>query len=151
VRSSQRDIYDYMRSGEMPINLVPRDPNKEDGGRAFAARAAALDKGTDLLPKIKELGERQVGLYNHPLLTFFGADDVVNEGALITLTTSVQRNFDNFLLEAILSNVPRTIDALMHAVSWGDPDIVHNQHVHADRAHACCCCCLGVAAMAAAC
>ena len=131
------DIFEYMEHGKLPENKLTPDPAKPDGGRLYADRkkycadAAPID-----LPKIKKLGEKRVGLYNHPLLTFFGVDDVskatdvskpadgTTDGAL---TQTCQTGFDRFLLEAILSNVPRSVNALMHAVSWGDPGIVKRQ------------------------
>ena len=133
------DIYEYFRHGNLPTNTLEPLHNEADGGRDYKLRAEYCSKFAAELPAIRELGEKCVGLYNHQLLTFFGADDLEAEkhalaaaaesGAPLSAaaSASAQTGFERFLLEAILSNVPEAVDALTHAVSWGDPGIVRTQ------------------------
>jgi hypothetical protein len=68
----------------------------------------------------------KVGIRDKPLLSFFGRDATPTDGGS-PLRDSRGGAFATFLLEAVLSNCPRAIDAVMHAVSWGDPDIVKQE------------------------
>jgi len=103
-----KDIHEFCVNGNLPTNELP----KSDKGHA--GRQDAVDKSPELLPKIKEFGEQLVGVTGAPLLTFVD-------------TTKGATSFTVDLLEAILSMCPSAVDALMHAISWGHPEILRKE------------------------
>ena len=127
------DIYEYVTNDITPQNEVKHD-GSETGGKAYVNRQRGVDAAPEFLPVIKKKGLEKFGLYHVPLLTFFGEEDLkarqtggVRSGEREVKSGAIEQNFDQFLLRSILSKVPQPVDALMHAVSWGDASIVRKQ------------------------
>lgn len=123
------DIYEYMmHDGKLPTNDIKPDPGERDGGNKYKARQAYCEQVRTDLPRARELGEVRAGLYNHPLITFFGTEDLIMSiDDRPADAYQVQSGFDTFILDAILSNVKVPAEALMHAVTWRDPELVRRQ------------------------
>lgn len=100
------DIYLHNLTGQLP-------ECDEDGSNTDYVSVCA-----ELLPLIKEHGSARTGANYTEQLTFFhtGSDAEGRDNEL-----------DVVLLEAILSDCERTIDAIMYAVRWGEPSIISTQ------------------------
>ena len=125
----------YVHHGVIPTNTL--DPSD----KGYKLRQSAVETCTEKLPQIRDLGAVQVGVRHKPLL-FFARLGGAPEGNPSTQTSSAHSTggpthaagghalppaspqsavLTNFLLEAILSVCPSAVDAVMHAVVWGDP------------------------------
>ena len=98
-----REIYDYVHNGVLPeMDLAESAPPHVRKAREKYVTQVA----PEMMPEVKRLGERQQGLYNHPLLTFFGITKTIGG------TKQYDRGLDTFLLQARSAPSPSLPDVI---------------------------------------
>ncbi len=105
-------VWHYFQHGTLPAfsDKVDKDGHPVNKAEVDALRAK--------LPRIKELGTKPKGANKVRQLRFFhSTNDVDGEG----------NELDRLILEAILSDVESTFEAIQHAVKWGESDIIDHQ------------------------
>lgn len=68
------EIYEYVRDGRLPEMTLAEDDKMYRARKAYCEETAPK-----MMPKVRDLGSRQQGIYNAPLLTFFGESDLVQD------------------------------------------------------------------------
>jgi len=120
-----RDIYEYVNNGLMPTNNLDPDAKGWLGREKYCTEQAVAS-----LPLIKGLGGRRQGVYNHPLLTFFGVRDL---GSSELGAGQVQSGLSSYLVDALFSHCLNMRDAILQAVRWGDPQILRAKLADAEK------------------
>ena len=107
------DLYNYFQDGIFPALSEQLKP-----GTTEPVNLSYVEQIRKKLPYIKDLGTTLRGANQVPQLTFFSShDDVEGEG----------NDLCDAILEAVLSDVDNTVDAIMHAVKWSDASIIEKQ------------------------
>ena len=120
-----KDIFDYVTKGELDPTL-PRKYSESmiqglgSSGRIDKAQSA-VDVAMQYLPKIKELGQREVGVQKSTMLTFFSLSKDFSE------YSNTVDDFSTLILNAILSDCESTGDAVVHAVRWRNHHVIRKQ------------------------
>ena len=107
------DIYNYMKYGTFPPLSDKFEP-----GTSVPENKNYVDQLREKLPIIERLGSKPKGANHTRQLTFFSStNDVDGQG----------NDLCNDILEAILSDCEKTVQAVMHAVKWSEPSVIENQ------------------------
>ena len=109
-----KDIYDYVQKGELDPTLTRK---YSEGDKT----QSAMDVAMQYLPRIKELGQKKVGVQKSTMLTFFSLSKDFSE------YNQTVDDFSTLILNAILSDCESTGDAVVHAVRWRNHHVIRKQ------------------------
>ena len=114
------DIHRYCTESIMPTNEL------EPGDKGYEVRQSAVQTCAETLPRIAQLGQQTIGIRNKPMLSF--ATCSAADGARDPVTTErLGRKLSVKLLSAVLSGCEKALDAIMHPLSWSDPEMLRRQ------------------------
>ena len=109
------DIFAYQQTGKLPDKATPHAFGDTKHQVPRAQHFRYCDEARVLLPKIIELGAKPKGANSVPQLSFYSTHD------------ELEKSLEMVVLDAILSDCEKTSDAIMLAVKWRQPSVIHSQ------------------------